>query len=71
MAQKSLLCLLGIFCCVILIDISNNMSSSNPIEWEKLLKHGICSNCGATLDFDDTCQDCTGGADYIISAWGT
>ena len=47
------------------------MSSSNPIEWEKLLKHGICSDCGATLDFDDTCEDCTGGADYIISAWET
>ena len=47
------------------------MSSSNPIEWEKLLKHGICSDCGATLDFDDTCQDCTGTSDYVDEVLGT
>ena len=47
------------------------MSSSNLPDWERLLKHGICSDCGATLDFDDTCEDCTGTADYHVSPWGT
>ncbi len=45
------------------------MSSSNPIEWEKLLKHGSCDVCGATLDFDNICTECVDG--LIYNEWGT
>lgn len=46
------------------------MSTGIP-EWESLLKHGICSDCGATLDFDDECEDCTRGVEYKLPEWGT
>lgn len=45
------------------------MSSQNLPEWEKLLKHGSCDVCGATLDFDDICTECP--EPWSVSEWGT
>ena len=68
MAQKHLNCL-GCFLCY---NLGNtNMYSSNLPEWEKILKHGVCSDCGANLDFDDLCSDCTGTSDYVDNVLGT
>jgi predicted amidophosphoribosyltransferase len=47
------------------------MNYGSTPNWESLLKHGICEECGATLDFDDICTDCTGGSDYVDNVLGT
>lgn len=47
------------------------MSSSNLPDWERLLKRGLCSDCGSTLDFDNECENCTGTSDYVDNVLGT